>query len=283
MTKKILITLAVLIGLTIYAWLEYTWADKVIANHDDTWTVISKQTDWTLIKPWTWFKNPIVTVMLLEDSAYGKLDSQYYFAHTVTFRMGEDDFERIDIVDIQNQKFASCTSLEEFRALDEEKLPKLFWVKFMKTSVIYDLSEFLKNNVRSYVTIDLLGAERDITNYITSGHYNIRELDNKGHVWTLINNKPYLITDADLILIQESLAKWYNDHPDFSSKNITVYPNQVNYSYSQMFYTMTDVFSFNPKAKNNGRDTILNIELTFSKLYYPVSKSENEAVFFHNE
>ncbi len=221
--------------------------------------------------------------MLLENGAYGKLNSQYYFAHTMTFRRGEDGYGDIKIVDIQNQKSASCTSLEEFRALDEEKLQKLFWVKFTKTSVTYDLSEFLKKNVKNYVTIDPLGTERDITNYITSGQYKIREGDNEGHVWSLINNKPYSITESDLLLIQESLAKWYKGHPDFSSKNMTVYPNQLNYSHSQMFYTMTDIFSFNLKAKNNGRDTVLNIELTFSKLYYPDNKSENEAVFFDDE
>lgn len=269
-------------GLTIYAWLEYSWADKVVAKHKDKWTVVSKQTNWTLIKPWTWFKNPTVTVMLIENGAYGKLNSQYYFAHTMIFRRGEDNFRGIDLVDIQNQKFASCTSLKEIRTLDEVKLQKLFWVKFTKSSVIYDLSEFLKKNIKSYVTIDPLGTERDITNYITSGQYSIREGDEMGHVWALINNEPYSISEADLLLIQERLAQWYKDHPDFSSENMAVYPNQVNYSHSQMFYTMTDVFAFNPKAKNNGRDTILNIELTFSKLYYP-DKSENEAVFLDNE
>lgn len=269
--------------LAIYAWFEYTWADRVVANHKDKWTVVSKQTDWTLFKPWTWFKSPIITVMLLENGAYGKLSSQYYFAHTMTFKRGEADYEGINIVDIQNEKFASCNSLEEFRVLDEEKLKKLFWIKFTKASVIYDLSEFLKKNVKSYVTVDPLGNERDITNYITSGQYNIYEGDDKGHVFSLINSKPYSITNEDLLLVQKGLAKWYIDHPDFTTDKMTINLNQIKYSHSQIFFRMTDLFSLNQKAKNNAKDTAINIEFTFSKLYYPDNKSENEAIFFDNE
>ena len=281
--KKILTTIIILVLITILVWLDYTWEQRILKTNNENWTVISREKDWTFIKPWTWFKKPTVAILLLEKGTYGKLNNDVYYAHTLTFRKGVSEFDNIEIVDSKNNKSTSLKSLEEFKLIDDEKLKKMFWIYYSNSSMLHSLAEFLKTNVKSYIIIDALGEEKDITNYISSGLYNVKERVDEERVLSLTNQKPYIITNDDLSLVSISLANWFKKHKEFTTIDNNLDHNQINYSHSQMFFTITDVFSIKKIAKYNERDTALNFQLTFSKLYYPNKKSENEAMLFFDE
>lgn len=276
--KKILNVTVILSLILGYAYFEYTWADRVISNVGDNWIVVGKRPiNVKLLKPWSWFiKNPVGSVLFVEKGGYGKLMDQYYFAHTLIVNLEEEDFSGITLIDVKSQKFTSI-SMGEFQKLNESDVKNLDWFPY-DNGFMYDLSEFLKENVKTFFALGVLAQEVDITNFIACGQYEIKDVREDGTVSSLINHSPYNIANDDLLLVREVLDDWFEENKTFESVEDEITIGEVKYRYSTMFYEMTDIYSFDLQTIVDNKDALVNFHITFSDLYFSDNKSDNEAL-----
>lgn len=259
MINKILISIAILTILTGYAWMEYSWADRVLSNYKGEWIVVSKQDlEWKLIKPWTWFKVPVGKILIVEKGVYGKLDSGLFYAHTILFSRTGTSNRELNLIDPKKRKYTSCESLEQFYSLNKEKMKELKWLDYHKPSPINDLVIFLEQKLKPYFMIGPFG-ECDITNYVASGNYLIAEGEGQ-RVYVLKNKKPYILNDSDMKPLTKSINKWLNEKGFNAVKSHDILLDSVSYQRTEMLNKIADIYQIKFKLQKDKRDTVLNLD-----------------------
>lgn len=281
-TKKILLSFLFLILLFFYARYEYSWSDKIISNHKD-WKVVTTDKTFYFIKPWTWFKQPIVTIQFIDNNFMGKYNKDIYFAHYKRISRVDDyiDNEKILMIDFKNKLFTSCSSYIEFSKLDENQLKELGWVPYGKHDNISKILEYIQKNIKTYSMINIFGEEIDITKYIQSKKYIVNTQDYNGFVPYVINLEPYEITIQDLKIIERDYTTWLKKHTEYTSTSTKINFNQIHYKESKLYYrNLGDIYTLENLVKCKGEFKKIKIEFSFSKQVFPQTKTENSIMFW---
>ena len=281
--SKIFVGLILLLAVFFYCRHEYAWSDKIISSQNKEWTVLSKDKTFYFLKPWTWFKQPIVTIEFIDSNYFGKFSNTIYFAHTKRLSRLDDPIEHegIMMIDTKNKQFTYCSNDKDFLAIDLSTINDLNWLPYSKRDGgISDIVNYINNNFRKYTMLNFFGDEIDISNYISTKKYKLNTKDYNGFVPYIINYNPYEINDQDLQLIEKDFKVWLERHPEFNPKSDKIYKSQIKYKESNLFYRdIADKFTLQSVLKHKNIDTLISINFSFSKHVYPQSNTKNSILF----
>lgn len=121
--KKILITLCVCIVISAIAWSDYYWGSHKIEGSN--LTLVSTRNDWSIIKPWTWVKQPVIEILWVDE--FAPINEQYFLVFTVYERKGQGGHRNMELVDVVNKRFTGITE-SELKSISPDKYSNLSWL-----------------------------------------------------------------------------------------------------------------------------------------------------------
>lgn len=140
MKKKIIWTIVAVLIVGLLAFKDYYWGYYALTKSD--LKIICTKTDWFLLKPWTWIKQPVTQILWLDEAAPISEDRNYYIATVYYKRLGGELIHTIDVIDIKNNRFAGIEK-QDIQNLFPDTLDKLDYIK--ADGCMTDLILHLKN------------------------------------------------------------------------------------------------------------------------------------------
>jgi len=145
MNRKITWTFIAIILVGLIAIKDYYWGYYALTKSD--LKVICTKTDWSLLKPWTWVKQPITQILWLDQAVPINEDKNYFIATVFYKRQGGDLIQTIDVIDIKNNRFIGIERKDVSKLLPDT-LDKLNYIK--ADGCMSDLVTYLKNQALEY-------------------------------------------------------------------------------------------------------------------------------------
>jgi hypothetical protein len=220
----------------------------------------------TVFRFWTWFKRPYEEMTFLDTTSVRKLNNNIFYANIYSAYLTEKDNQTIKFFDIHEKKSTSFQSKDEIKDLTLEEIKKGFWISISEGSRLYNVLEYYEG-IKPYFTINSLGKEIEVTNYILSGIYKLKDPTNKYQVY-LIKTIPYSIPKEDEALIISGLRNWLTENNVLNYKLPISISQSAQYLYSQVYmYTPADVYEIDV-VLNENPEKDLTIHFTFTDQYF---------------
>jgi hypothetical protein len=211
-----------------FIWNDYGWADRIISknNSDTSFNKLAEETDWELIKPYSWFKPYPIQVTYIDKHNIGRFNSKFYFARVLNLYKNNNNFNgtSIYLFDVHENKFCSLNE-DEIQHLDLKNIT-LKNIKKSETRLLC-VKDYLIKNIKPYYLYGIFGELFDVSSLISSGKYYVKGTDSI--IGAIYNYNPSKLQKKDFVLLNSKLNSSYPGQK-FNLNNDSIKYLETNYN-----------------------------------------------------